>query len=143
MKIGSTHRRGRIGLLAALIVGPLTSLASAETVFPPRSRTLFSPPPEACRTWQPPLPELRYAIELDRRSPVVEGSAELMIRISRDGRFVDLLSARTNDPRFAEAAVDSFRRWTFQPARCNGDPTEATATLFLEFRRAPAVAVVR
>ncbi len=66
-----------------------------------------------------------------------------MIRIGRDGRFVDLISARTNAPRFVEAAVDSFRRWTFQPARCNGDAIEAKATVFLEFRRAPAVAVGR
>jgi hypothetical protein len=130
-------------MLSALIMGALPSLAPAETVFPPRSRTLLSPPPGECRTWQPPLPELRHAIELDRRGPPAEGSAEMMIRIGRDGRFIDLVSARTNDPRFVEAAVDSFRRWTFQPARCNGDAMEATATVFLEFRRAPAVAVVR
>jgi hypothetical protein len=143
MQSVTIHRLGRNGVLAAVLASLLPAAALAETVFPPRSRTLLSPSPGECRNWQPPLPELRHAIELDRRGPPAEGSAELMIRIGRDGRFLDLVSARTNDARFVEAAVDSFRRWTFQPARCNGQDVEATATVFLEFRRAPAVAVVR
>ena len=130
-------------LLAFIVHTTASAPISAETIFPPRSKTLLSTAPAECREWTPPLPLVRHAIELNRGDGAVEGSARLTIRISADGRFAAIESAVTNDARFVTAAVDSLERWTFQPARCNGDAVGATATVWLEFRRGPAVTVVR
>jgi protein TonB len=65
----------------------------------------------------------------------IEGTVRVRALVAEDGRVVQALVARTSgDESLDEAAVRAVRGWRFEPARRDGVPTRAWASVPIEFK---------
>ena len=130
-------------VVGTILLATVSGLAAAdETNFPSRYRTLETTAPAECRDWVAPLPERRVKVTLPNSSKRTQGSAQLTITISPDGKFAGLVDAITNDEVFVRAATDSLEDWSFVPARCNGVAVATQAKVFFNFRHEPFLSFV-
>jgi TonB family protein len=66
-------------------------------------------------------------------SPLTSGEARVIILVEADGRLADLLVSGYTDKAFADEAVRALRRWTFGPARKEGEPIGVRLELRFDF----------
>ena len=65
----------------------------------------------------------------------IEGTVRVRALVAENGRVVQALVARTSgDESLDEAAVRAVRGWRFEPARRDGVPTRAWASVPIEFK---------
>lgn len=88
--------------------------------------SLYDEAPRPLRITRPTYPRAAF----EKR---VEGTVELDILISEEGRVVHA-DVRRSFPELDQAAVDTVRGWTFEPARRNGKPVPAFASAPVTFR---------
>ena len=70
-----------------------------------------------------------------RRRLGIEGAVRLRVLVDERGRAEQVLLLRTSgDDVLDEAAVAAVRHWRFEPARRDGQPTRAWATVPITFR---------
>jgi TonB family protein len=67
----------------------------------------------------------------------IEGEVVLYAVIHKDGTVHSVRVVRGLDPRLDEHAMRAFARWTFEPARVNGEPVELEALVHIPFRYQP------
>ena len=77
---------------------------------------------------QPPYPPAMQRAD-------TEGSVTVRIHIGSDGRPVEIMLVRADDPAFfAETQRWGLRKWRFRPATEDGKPVDAWYTLTVRFR---------
>lgn len=65
----------------------------------------------------------------------IEGIVRLRILVGEDGRPQEVTLAKTSgDAGLDQSAIDAARGWRFEPARRNGEPVRAWATVPVEFK---------
>ena len=65
----------------------------------------------------------------------IEGTVRIRALVGEDGRVVQALVARTSgDESLDEAAVEAVNEWRFEPARRDGVPVRAWASVPIEFK---------
>jgi VWFA-related protein/TonB family protein len=84
------------------------------------------------------LPRLQRKVEpeypLEVRARGVQGTVLVAVTVGVDGVPKDIRIAQSLDPGLDAAALAAAAQWQFQPARQNGQPVEAPATLQFIFR---------
>jgi TonB family protein len=75
-------------------------------------------------------------------TPVYRGTAELIINIDADGRLADLLASRYSRIEFAREAEATLRKWRYEPARRDGEPTGARFLVKFDFTARGKVATL-
>jgi TonB family protein len=137
--VNASHASCRIarsvGLSAALLALSYTASSHAQTNFPSANRTLSTPRPAACQEWKAPVPERRVNVDFPSDAKGLKGDAALLVRIDAEGRFVGVVDATASEEQFAQAAEDSVKKWSFQPARCNGVAIAADSRIDFKFKR--------
>lgn len=87
-----------------------------DTVVWPRAKS--TPPPKFPR---------------DARRRGLQGTVVIRTTIQVDGKLGDFEVLRADHPEFVKPALKAVRKWTFEPATCNGRPVEASYTLRVNF----------
>ena len=65
----------------------------------------------------------------------IEGTVRVRVLVGERGRPLEVVVGKSSgDPSLDEAALDAVRRWRFEPARRDGAPIRAWATVPIEFR---------
>jgi TonB family protein len=64
---------------------------------------------------------------------LTKGSVELYALISRTGDISDLEVVSSSDPALTAAAIDSVRKWKYEPHLLNGKPAEAETAITVNF----------
>jgi protein TonB len=93
---------------------------------------------------EPPPPVLQKLKVRDARPPVyppscrrmgIEGTVRLRALVGEDGRVVQALVAKTSgDDVLDAAALEAVSKWRFEPARRDGVPIRAWASVPIEFK---------
>jgi TonB family protein len=63
-----------------------------------------------------------------------EGVVRILFSVNPQGQLEDHLVIESTHPRFTEASVNALKRWTFEPARIDGEPVYATSEVTVNFR---------
>jgi TonB family protein len=69
----------------------------------------------------------------------VTTSVKLHIRIGKDGHVIEA-TVTEGDPVLNDAALEAVKGWVYQPYLLNGEPTEQTADVVVDFRPVPRTA---
>ncbi|MFZ5892415.1 MAG: TonB family protein [Myxococcota bacterium] len=104
-----------VGVVACLCAFLPTNTSVAETIQPPRVREQIAP------EWPPHRPHDR------------DVSVELVITVAVDGSVRDAESVSSPGLDYSEAAVAAVKRWTFEPARRNGEAIGARVRVLVTF----------
>jgi TonB family protein len=123
------------GLSVALFVLCYAVSSHAQTNFPSTNRTLSTPRPPTCQEWKAPLPERRVDVVFPSDAKGLKGEAALLVRIDAEGRFVGVVDATASEEPFGQAAEESVKQWSFQPAKCNGVAIAADSRIDFKFKR--------
>jgi protein TonB len=108
----------------------VTAAAPAAPAAPP-SPAPITPPDASAASLKNPAP--RYPVESRRKRE--EGAVRLRVVISADGRVKDISVARSSGfERLDAAALDTVRKWKFQPGMQAGSPVEAIGFLTIPFK---------
>ena len=85
--------------------------------------------------------DMRFSAALQPEYPIalaraeVEGVAVVNVRIGNDGRVIDVVSIRSDDPGFFEATrAHALRKWRFRPAMRDGVATESWRQMTVKFQ---------
>ena len=62
-----------------------------------------------------------------------EGDARIAISVDKTGQIDDILAVAYSHPAFARSAVNAIRRWKFEPARYDGEPTAAATEVEIKY----------
>jgi TonB family protein len=93
------------------------------------------------------LPESKAVFQMSPPSRRSVGDTVLLFQaiVLKDGTIgtVELLNDDRPYPGVEKAAVDTLRRWRYQPAQLGGQPVDAGVTISLQFRGAGALATTR
>ncbi len=74
-----------------------------------------------------------------RNNPVMEGEATIAINVDSSGKLVECLVTAYSRKEFADTAVEALHRWTYEPARLNGESWPSVQELHFEFSRSGVV----
>lgn len=108
----------------------LLALAALACPLFPASALAQSPSYEPVRVNQTDLPGFpRSLIAVGLRS----GVASIAVAIDDNGKMTDYLVTAYSHPAFAENAVTSLKKWTFEPARIHGSPRNSKVDLTFNF----------
>ncbi len=66
-------------------------------------------------------------------SGVTTGACQIAISVDAAGQLAEVLVVRYTQPEFGAAAVTAVKRWTFEPARMNGEAVASTLDLVFNF----------
>jgi len=66
-------------------------------------------------------------------SGVTTGACQVAISVDASGRLSEVLVIRYTFPEFGDAAVAALKRWTYVPARMNGEAVASTLDLVFNF----------
>ncbi len=93
------------------------------------------------------LPESKQVFQMSPPSRRSVGGTVLLFQavVLKDGTIgaVEMLNDDRPYPGVEKAAVDTLRRWRYEPARVGGQPVDAGVTISLQFRGAGALATTR
>ncbi|MDA1068911.1 MAG: TonB family protein [Verrucomicrobia bacterium] len=64
---------------------------------------------------------------------IYDGQATIIINVDETGTIVDVYQESFTHPEFGRLADDSVRKWTFQPAKLNGEPVGSIKPLIFNF----------
>ena len=64
---------------------------------------------------------------------VKSGAASIAVAVDETGKMTDYLVTAYSHPAFAENAVTSLKKWTFEPARIHGSPRNSKVDLTFSF----------
>lgn len=64
---------------------------------------------------------------------VTTGACQVAICVDTTGHLSEVLVVKYTLPEFGDAAVSALKRWTFVPARLNGEPVASTLDLVFNF----------
>ena len=87
------------------------------------------------QTWEPDFPI--QATNLDLTS----GDANVMVTVDGDGRLTDSLVVSYSHPAFAAMAVLALSKWSYEPARLDGQPLITTKEVAFRFEEHGVVLV--
>jgi len=106
-------------LHAALVCGVLA--LPARAAFPEYE------PIKINQTDEPTFPRSLIAIGIKR------GAASIAVAVDEQGKMTDYLVTAFTHPAFADNAVASLKKWTFEPARIHGSPRNSKVDLTFNF----------
>ena len=131
-RIDATLDLGQITESVAVVAPKLAGAPSATQTAPKPGPIAVGGSVQAARLLRQPQPV--YPPEL--RQQGIEGTVIVRAQISREGtpQNIHVLNGDEVDPRLAEAALESVRRWRYQPSKLNNAPVETTTTIAVEFR---------
>ena len=69
----------------------------------------------------------------DLKEQGITGTVMLRAVISTTGEPLHPEVVNTVDPGLAQAALDAFRQWRYQPTLLNGEPVEVVTTVTMSF----------
>lgn len=64
---------------------------------------------------------------------IYEGQATVIINVDETGTILDVYQESFTHPVFGKIAADSVLKWTFQPAKLNGEPVPSVKPLTFKF----------
>jgi protein TonB len=64
----------------------------------------------------------------------LEGTVALDVMVDATGQVTDVTVRQAADARLTEASIAAVRRWTYQPAKRDGQPISAVVTITIVFR---------
>jgi TonB family protein len=53
---------------------------------------------------------------------IYDGTAQVVVQVNENGELIDTYLASYTHPLFGKLAQEAIRKWTFQPAKLNGEP---------------------
>jgi TonB family protein len=64
---------------------------------------------------------------------ITHGTVWLLLEVHREGRLGDVLAFAHSGEEFAREALDAVEKWTFAPARLDGEPIRSINTINVQF----------
>jgi len=72
-------------------------------------------------------------------TPVMNGEAWVAVNVDNNGKLLECLVTGYSRKEFADVSVAALRRWSFEPARLNGEPWPSVQELHFEFSRSGVI----